>query len=78
MSHEWPIGPAQLTPAPDQPLLPLDFNEHVELIRSSAAIAAFARKRAVQILQHGHTPEADLEKSLAFLAREAKARLHAF
>jgi hypothetical protein len=76
MSHDWPIPRA----APDgaQPLLPLALDEHVELIMGSAAIRAFAAKRAVQIVTHGHTPDKDLERSIAMLAHEAKHRLDAF
>lgn len=76
MSHEWPLPKVALEEA--EPLLPLALDEHIAVIRSSPAIDAIARKRAVQILAHGHTPEADLDKPPAELAREAKARLHAF
>jgi hypothetical protein len=54
MSHDWPIPRATLDGA--EPLLPLALDEHVELILGSPAIRAFARKRAVQIVTHGHTP----------------------
>lgn len=75
--HEWPIGAPQ-APEPAEPLLPLAMHEHVELILASPAIRAFAAKRAVQILTHGHTAEKDLERSVADLAYEAKQRLNAF
>jgi hypothetical protein len=94
MKHEWPIesraaagagpgasapfAPAAIAADDGAPLLPLALEEHVALIRSSAAIDAFARKRAVQIVTHGHTPEADLEKPIGLLACEAKSRLDAF
>jgi hypothetical protein len=66
-----------------EPLLPLPadpalFDALVADIKASAAVDAFARKRATQILQHGHTPEADLLRTPADIAREAAARLHAF
>lgn len=74
MSREWPLGKAPEAAA-DQPLLPLAFHEHVELIRSGPALEAFARKRATQILTHGHTPLRDLERPIAAIANEAKYRL---
>jgi hypothetical protein len=64
--------------AADQPLLPIALEEHVALIKSGAALDAFARKRAVQIVTHGHTSEKDLERSIAMLAHAAKTRLNAF
>lgn len=67
-------GPATDT----QPLLPLAFHEHVELIKSGAAIEAFVRTRAVQIVTHGHTPESDLEKSISAICDQARWRLQAF
>lgn len=89
MTHEWP---PQEWPRPEprrapvgvdgrateSPMLPLALEEHVALIKAGAAIDAFARKRAVQIVTHGHTPERDLERSIALLAHEAKYRLNAF
>jgi hypothetical protein len=65
-------------PSVSQPLLPLALEDHVVLVKASAAFDAIARKRAVQILDHGHTPAEDLERDLAHLVLEAKARLHAF
>jgi hypothetical protein len=77
MKPEWPVGaPAAEDGA--QPLLPLAFDEHVAVLLASPALAAFARKRATQMLTHGHTAEADLERTLDRLATEAKARMHAF
>jgi hypothetical protein len=76
MKQEWPIGRA-LEEA-GEPLLPLALEEHVAAILASPAIAAFARKRAVQTVTHGHSLEADLERDIARLAHEAKARLNAF
>ena len=76
MKPEWPLLGAEAGAA--EPLLPLPLEEHVAAIKAGAAVDAFARKRAVQIITHGHTPEADLEKSIALLAHEAKARLTAF
>jgi hypothetical protein len=76
MKPEWPIGADEADQA--QPFLPIALDEHVAVIRSGAAIDAFARKRAVQIVTHGHTPESDLAKSPAELVIEAKARMHAF
>jgi hypothetical protein len=77
MSAEWPITkPAAGEPA--EPLLPLAFSEHVELIKASRAVDAFARRRAGQMVSHGHTPESDLAHPPAHIAREAKDRLHAF
>lgn len=58
-----------------QPLLPLALDEHVELIRAGRAVDAICRKRAVQMLTHGHTAEKDLERTIAALANEAKYRL---
>jgi hypothetical protein len=89
VSEQWPSpNPAGATPAPvglggaghqdAQPLLPLAFTEHVELIKAGRAVDAFARRRAGQMISHGHTPEADLARSPAYLAKEAKDRLHAF
>lgn len=75
MNQQWPLGEAG--EAADQPLLPLAFHEQVELIRAGAALDAFARKRAVQIVTHGHTPENDRERAIGALACEAKARLNA-
>lgn len=66
-------GPAGST----QPPLPLALEEHVALIRAGAAVEAFARKRAVQILTHGHTPDKDLERPIGALAVAAKLRLDA-
>lgn len=81
MKPEWPIVAAERAdpPAADdrQPLLPLALSEHVELIKGGAALDAFARKRASQIVTHGHTPEADLQRPIAALANEAKYRLTA-
>jgi hypothetical protein len=73
-----PFAPAAPVCADAAPLLPLALEEHVALINRAAAIDAFARKRAVQIVTHGHTPEADLEKPIGYLACEAKCRLDAF
>jgi hypothetical protein len=75
MKQEWPLGWAE---GAAQPLLPLPPEELVASIKAGAALDAFARKRAMQILTHGHTPERDLERSIAELAHEAKARLNAF
>lgn len=83
MSYEWPLlgtggGGA---PAPASPPLLTDqveFEQLVAAIKDSAAVDAFARKRATQILTHGHTPQADLQRSIAEIAHEAKARLNAF
>lgn len=77
MKQEWPIGSA-LSPAADQPLLPLALEDHVALVKASPAFDAIARKRAVQIVTHGHTSELDLQRGIADLVHEAKARLHAF
>lgn len=90
LAHEWPLGNGNAQPALDagaqrpaeatdaEPLLPLAFEEHVEMIKAGAAIDAIARKRAVQILTHGHTPAKELEQSIAMLAHAAKHRLDAF
>lgn len=81
MKYEGPLGSvpgAAADPPAAMPLLPLALEEHVALIRSGAALDAFARKRAVQILTHGHTPEADLARSIAEIVHGAKARLNAF
>lgn len=59
------------------PLLPLGLEEHVERIKAGPAIDAFVRKRAVQILTHGHTPETDLAKPIGLIACAAKQRLDA-
>lgn len=75
MKQEWPLLGTEAGAA--QPLLPLPLPELVAAIKVSGAVDAFARKRAVQIVQHGHTPEADLKRSIGALAMEAKARLHA-
>lgn len=74
MKPEWPITRPE---AAQQPL-PLALDEHVALVMASPALRAFAAKRAVQIVTHGHTPEADLERSIAELAHHAKHRLNAF
>jgi hypothetical protein len=75
LKPEWPLlGAGEAA----EPLLPLPLEEHVAAIKAGGAVDAFARKRAVQIVTHGHTPEADLEKSIAVLAHEVKARLNAF
>lgn len=71
MKHEAVPG------APAQPLLPLPLPELVASIKASGAVDAFARKRAVQITEHGHTPDADLKRPIGSLAIEAKSRLHA-
>jgi hypothetical protein len=77
MNQEWPVGPPAA--ADDaEPLLPLVLEDHVALIKASAAVDAIARKRAVQIVSHGHTLEADLARPPGLLACEAKARLNAF
>jgi hypothetical protein len=77
LSAEWPLPkPAAADAA--EPLLPLVFSEHVELIRSGRAVDAFARRRAGQMVSHGHTAESDLDKPPAYLAKQAKDRLHAF
>jgi hypothetical protein len=76
MSHEWPLPKAATDEA--APLLPLALEDHVQLIKTGRAIDAFARKRAVQIVTHGHSPEKDLERSIGILAHEAKCRLNAF
>jgi hypothetical protein len=60
-----------------QPFLPLAFNEHVALIRAGPAIDAFVRRRAGQMVTHGHTPESDLARSIGFIANEARWRLAA-
>lgn len=77
MNDQWPPPKPAAVPA-DQPLLPLAFSEHVELIKAGRAVDAFARRRAGQMVSHGHTPEADLARSPGYLAKEAKDRLHAF
>lgn len=61
-----------------EPLLPLAFDEHVELIRAGAAIDAFARRRASGNITHGHTPEADLARAPGQLAGEVQWRMSAF
>jgi hypothetical protein len=76
MSGDW--LPAQPAADAEQPLLPLAFHEHVELIRSSRAVGAFARRRAGQIVNKGHTLESDLSKAPGAIAREALWRLTAF
>lgn len=80
MKYEWPLGKAGEAADADnpQPLLPLALDEHIAAIMATPAIAAFARKRAVQIVEHGHTAEQDLERDLVHLVNEAKNRLHAF
>lgn len=75
MNHEWPLLGREVEAA--EPLLPLPLEEHVAVIKSSPAIDAFARKRSVQVVTHGHTAEADLQHSIGTLAMEAKARLNA-
>lgn len=77
MKQEWPLRAASDAGAA-QPLLPLPLPELVASIRASAAVDAFATKRAVQISVHGYTPESELERPIADIAREAMARLHAF
>lgn len=78
MSYEWPLGShGQQMDASAEPLLPLPLEEHVAALKAGAAVDAFARKRAVQIITHGHTPEADLRRPIGALAIEAKARLSA-
>lgn len=54
------------------------FEALVAEIKASPAVDAFCRKRASQMLHHGHTPEADLDRPPIEIAREAAARLHAF
>lgn len=75
MSHEaqWPP-----TAADAQPLLPLPFNEHVAAILASPAVAAFARRRAGQLINTGHSPESDLAKPPGHLARHVKGSLGTF
>lgn len=75
MKPEWPLLGQE---AGAQPLLPLPFHEHVAVVKSSPAIEAFARRRAGQMINSGHTPETDLEKPPGKLAREALWRLTAF
>jgi hypothetical protein len=60
-----------------EPLLPLPLAEMVAAIKAGGAVDAFAAKRAVQILTHGHTPEKDLERPIGVIAIEAKHRLDA-
>lgn len=60
-----------------QPLLPLPLPELVAAIKSGPALDAIARKRAVQICEHGHSPENDLTRPIGALAIEAKRRLDA-
>jgi len=64
--------------AASQAMLPLALHEHVELIRSGAAVTAFAERRAEQMLRFGHSPDADLGRTIDYLVREAMSRLHAF
>jgi hypothetical protein len=75
--NQVPLGRAPVA-GDAEPLLPLAFTEHVELIRSSNAVSAFCRSRAAQILTHGHTPEANLEKSIAEICDQARWRLQGF
>jgi hypothetical protein len=78
---EWPLPGAALAGDAQSALSPAPLLERAALvaaIKAGPAVEAFATKRAVQILTHGHTPERDLEESIALLAYEAKARLNAF
>lgn len=89
MKQEWPIGHAEAEARSPQnawgaieegaqPFLPLAMDEHVAAILASPAAQAFARKRAVQVLQHGHTPDKDLERTIDYLVAQAKYRLQCF
>lgn len=78
MNLEWPIA-APTAPDAEQTLLPLALHEHIEMIRMSDAVTAFCQRRAEQMLPPwNHTPEGDLERTIDFLVREARGRLHAF
>lgn len=53
------------------------FYDLVRRIKLGDAVEAFARRRAGQILNSGHTPESDLEKGIGQIAAQAQYRLAA-
>lgn len=76
MSYEWPLlGQEAEGQAAHRSSA---FYDHMAQVKASPAIDAFARRRAGQIINRGHTLESDLKKAPGIIARQAKGSLSAF
>ncbi len=76
--HDTSLTECTGDPLARQAMLPLALHDHIELVRSGAAVSAFAARRAEQMLRWGHTPESDLDRTIDDLVRAAADRLRSF